>query len=169
MNMWIFRSNIRALEEYHYCKNLDEFEKVCWDFYLLMGLWYLKNHYIEKCTVWRLQPLWKMDDYKFHIENTYGFYVSGDGIVDLKLLDRQGLSNSNVASDTWTWDGYNVSPVYIYKRNYYQDIEETTVDIGVSTNEAKLYFKDSNVPDNNNSLSISNITTQYINDNQRDT
>ena len=77
MKLAIFRSNLRIIEDYHHCKTLEEFEKKCWDFYLLMGLWYLKNNYVNRCTIYRLQPLWKMDDYKFCTNDellTEGFY-----------------------------------------------------------------------------------------------
>jgi len=52
--MWLFRSNLKSLEYYHEFKTLEEFEKKCHDFYLLMCLWYLKNNYVDQVIIWRL-------------------------------------------------------------------------------------------------------------------
>lgn len=51
---WIFRSNLRILENYYNCKNLEDFKSKCWDFYLLQGLWYLENGYFDEFVVFRL-------------------------------------------------------------------------------------------------------------------
>ena len=45
---WLFRSNIRNLEYYHQYTNLDEFEKNCHDFYMLLPIWLLRNNYFDE-------------------------------------------------------------------------------------------------------------------------
>jgi len=56
MKMWLFRSNLRPLENYHSIKDLETFKKECHDFYLLQLIWYLENDYIDEAIVWRLRP-----------------------------------------------------------------------------------------------------------------
>lgn len=51
---WIFRTNLTNLESYHQYDNLKDFEDNLWDFYLLQGLWLLKNTECQEVTVWRL-------------------------------------------------------------------------------------------------------------------
>jgi hypothetical protein len=53
-HFWLFRSNLKNLEYYHEYKELEEFEKKCHDYYMLLGLWLLRNDHIDKFTVWRL-------------------------------------------------------------------------------------------------------------------
>lgn len=52
--LWLFRSDIKHLEYYHKYTTLEEFEKKCHDFYLLMCLWGLKNNYLGEVIIWRL-------------------------------------------------------------------------------------------------------------------
>jgi len=67
-NLYLFRSNLRILEYYHYINNLKEFKEKCHDFYLLQCLWYLENNYIDEVVIWRLQPKNKvMKDITFTI------------------------------------------------------------------------------------------------------
>lgn len=51
---WLFRSNIKHLEYYHQYENLEEFEKNCHDFYMLMPIWLLRNNEFDTVVVWRL-------------------------------------------------------------------------------------------------------------------
>jgi len=51
---WLFRTNLTSLESYHQYNNLDDFEKNCWDFYAVIGLWILQNTDCREITVWRL-------------------------------------------------------------------------------------------------------------------
>jgi hypothetical protein len=51
---WLFRSNIRDLEYYHNFNDLETFENRCHDFYLLMGLWFLKHDIFDEVIVWRI-------------------------------------------------------------------------------------------------------------------
>lgn len=51
---WLFRTNLRIYESYHSCKTLESFRENCWDFYLLMALWFLENNYFDEVTIWRL-------------------------------------------------------------------------------------------------------------------
>ncbi len=51
---WVFRSNSTNLESYHEYNNLKDFEKNCWDFYLIQGLWILKNTECKEVVIWRL-------------------------------------------------------------------------------------------------------------------
>ena len=55
--MWLFRSNLRPLENYHSIKDIETFKKECHDFYLLQLIWYLENDYLDEAIVWRLRPL----------------------------------------------------------------------------------------------------------------
>lgn len=68
-DMWLFRSNIPKLENYHSFKTLVEFKEKCHDFYLLMGIWFLENKHFDKFVVWRLQPKKRVEDKTFIIEN----------------------------------------------------------------------------------------------------
>ena len=64
MNLfWLFRSNIKHLEYYHKYTTLEEFEKKCHDFYLLLPLWLLRNGYLDGVVIWRLtkQPRESID------------------------------------------------------------------------------------------------------------
>ena len=54
--MWLFRSNIRELEYYHQFTSLEEFKEKCHDFYILQGICYLENDYLDEFIVWRLSP-----------------------------------------------------------------------------------------------------------------
>lgn len=51
---WLFRSNIKNLEYYHYIENLETFENVCHDFYMLFPIWLLRNNFFDSVVVWRL-------------------------------------------------------------------------------------------------------------------
>ena len=51
---WLFRSNIKELEYYHKFHDVETFEKSCHDFYLLMGLWFLKKDIFDEVVVWRI-------------------------------------------------------------------------------------------------------------------
>lgn len=51
---WLLRTNLTNLESYHQYDNLKDFENNIWDFYLLQGLWLLKNTDCEEFAVWRL-------------------------------------------------------------------------------------------------------------------
>jgi hypothetical protein len=84
--------------------------------------------------------------------NIYGFYVSGDGLVDLQLWQKQNLQAGPTqtgtplpslmpASNAYQGEGYNVSPVYTYKPNYYQQLQDVIVDVGVKTDNNNIYVK----------------------------
>ena len=55
-SIWLFRSNLRILEDYHDCNTVYEFTDRCWDFYLLQGLQLLNTGDIDEFIVWRLTP-----------------------------------------------------------------------------------------------------------------
>ena len=68
-DFWLFRTNLRPLEYYHQYKSLENFEKNCHDFYLLMGIWFLRNHIYDNFIVWRLNPKrQKLADITFNID-----------------------------------------------------------------------------------------------------
>lgn len=93
-----------------------------------------------------------------NIDNMYGFYVSGDGIVDLQLLQKQGQVAGNVPSSTYTSEqGYPVSPVYAYTQEYYQQTKNYIVDIGIKATDGPIYIKDT---------PISSVIATYVDDNQ---
>jgi len=53
-SLWIFRTNMTNLEDYHQYTTLEDFKQKCWDFYILMGIWLLENKVFDECIVWRL-------------------------------------------------------------------------------------------------------------------
>jgi len=63
---YLFRSDLKILESYHKYKNLEDFKKNCWDFYLIMCLWLLENNYFDEIVVWRLLDK-KKDDIIFKL------------------------------------------------------------------------------------------------------
>lgn len=65
--LWIFRSDIRALEYYHSYKDFDTFEQNCHDFYLMMGVEMLKMGEFDEVTIWRLHPPKKQSHYTLDI------------------------------------------------------------------------------------------------------
>ncbi len=89
--------------------------------------------------------------------NIYGFFVSGDGIVDLGMLRKQGLSAGDTAIGGWTNDGINVSPVYVYKKDYYSQIDTKNVDIGIPTDAGPIYIQNG---------VVENVIAQYVKENQ---
>lgn len=60
---WLFRSDIRKLEYYHEYKDFETFEKKCHDFYLMMGVEFLKMNEFDEVTIWRLHPKIKQPHY----------------------------------------------------------------------------------------------------------
>ena len=95
--------------------------------------------------------------------NIYGFYVSGDGDVDLGLLK---LKNNNLpkgtstvaydSSDFTSTEGYPVSPVYVYSKAAYSSFDQTIIDIGVETENGPLFLLGPG----------SGMQAEYVNDNQ---
>lgn len=73
-------------------------------------------------------------------DNTYGFYVSGDGIVNLGFLTRDDIPPGGIPSDTYKGEGFTVSPVYVYNPNYYQNVQTDIVDIGIKTQDGPIYI-----------------------------
>ena len=63
----LFRSNIRNLEYYHDYRTFDEFERKCHDFYLMMGVQFLKNDDFDEVIIWRLKPKKPIKDITFDI------------------------------------------------------------------------------------------------------
>ena len=70
--LYLFRSNLKSLEYYHQYKTLEEFEKNCHDFYLLMPLEFLKMGVVDKVYIWRLSDK-KRDDIVFKVKNEKGY------------------------------------------------------------------------------------------------
>jgi hypothetical protein len=64
---WVFRTDLRQLESYHSIKNLEEFKKTSWDFYLNQGIYFLENNVFDEVIIWRLQPKEKQYDITFDI------------------------------------------------------------------------------------------------------
>lgn len=64
---YLFRSDLRILEDYHCYKNLDDFKNFCWDFYLLQGLCFLEHDYFDEVIIWRLQPKKRQSDIIFKV------------------------------------------------------------------------------------------------------
>jgi hypothetical protein len=74
------------------------------------------------------------------VSNVYGFYINGSGIVNLGFLTRSGTPPGSIPSSTYTGNGYDVSPIYVYNPDYYQDIKTDIVDIGVKTQDGPIYM-----------------------------
>ena len=88
-------------------------------------------------------------------ENNYhGFLVSGEGDFSLRGFVRAGMS---ATPKTYGYNGLPVSPVYLYKPGKYTNLKRYEMQIGVSTEDSPLVLDDPN---------ISNITIEYVNDNQ---
>ena len=64
---WLFRSDIRELEYYHSYKDFETFEKKCHDFYLMMGVEFLKMNVFDEVTIWRLHPKAKQPHYVMEV------------------------------------------------------------------------------------------------------
>jgi len=65
---WLFRSDIRHLEYYHYFKDLETFEQSCHDHWVLFPLQMLKDNIFDQVVIWRLQPSGKkMKDIVFEV------------------------------------------------------------------------------------------------------
>jgi len=62
--LYLFRSNLKNLEDYHNITNLDEFKEKCWDNYLLQCLNFLENNYFDRVVVWRISDK-PINDIKF--------------------------------------------------------------------------------------------------------
>jgi hypothetical protein len=91
-------------------------------------------------------------------DNMYGFYISGDGVVNLNLLKVQGVNVANVSSSIYTSsEGYPVSPVYAYTKEFYNNYDNFIVDIGIQTIDGPVYIKDG---------TISGVKAEYVKDNQ---
>ena len=90
-------------------------------------------------------------------DNFYGFYISGDGSVNLHMFTYRGIMPGTVLSSNFMSDERYVSPVYVYKKNQYQNLDTMEVDIGIKPDEGPIYVKYGEV---------SNIHAQYINENQ---
>lgn len=95
----------------------------------------------------------------------YGFYISGDGATDLGMLTRKGLSpdEQETLSDAWRNEGFSVSPPYIYKRDYYAQLDKQQMDIINPTSINNIKILDGEI---GTSVSVSDVTVQYINENQ---
>jgi len=61
LHLW--RSDIRHLEYYHQYRDSKTFEEQCHDFYLMMGVEFLKMGKFDEVTIWRLHPKMKHPDY----------------------------------------------------------------------------------------------------------
>jgi len=90
--------------------------------------------------------------------NIYGFYISGDGLVNLNLLTLQGSAPGSVSSSNYSGEGFSVSPVFVYKLNYYQTYNNIIVNIGVKTEDGPIYI--------NNSGDTEVVSLEYIKEKQ---
>lgn len=77
--LWIFRTNLTTLEDYHLFSNIEDFKNRCWDFYLNMGLNFLENDYFDKVIIWRLRdkknnvPAFDSIKFKFKVNSKKSF------------------------------------------------------------------------------------------------
>ena len=69
--LYLFRSNLKNLEYYHSYNTIEDFEKYCHDFYLLMPLEFLKMGVFDKVYIWRLSDK-KRPDIEFKVKNEKG-------------------------------------------------------------------------------------------------
>jgi len=70
--LYLFRSNLKNLEDYHNITNLDEFKEKCWDNYLLQCLNFLENNYFDSVVIWRLSDK-PIKDIKFKVDGKKSF------------------------------------------------------------------------------------------------
>jgi len=69
--LYLFRSNIKHLEYYHSIIDIDEFERNCHDFYLLMPLEFLKMGLFDKVYIIRVHHR-KRETITFKVKNNKG-------------------------------------------------------------------------------------------------
>jgi hypothetical protein len=90
-------------------------------------------------------------------DNVFGFYISGDGVANLQLYNKEGKAVGSVPSDFYKGEGHAVSPVYVYKPAYYQNLPALSVDLGIPISKQKIYFLNGKVSD---------VWLEFIDDNQ---
>jgi hypothetical protein len=78
--------------------------------------------------------------------------------VDLGLTHVDGSKPGQIPSDKWQGEGYDVSPVYIYKKSYYSQFDSQHIDIGVPTDKGTIYVLNGEVK--------GKVFVQYVKDNQ---
>jgi len=69
--LYLFRSNLKSLEYYHSITDVDDFERNCHDFYLLMPFYFLKMGIFDKVYIYRLSDK-KRNTIKFKVKNRKG-------------------------------------------------------------------------------------------------
>jgi hypothetical protein len=90
-------------------------------------------------------------------DNIYGFYIVGDSIINLGTIN----TNNATLNASYRGEGYEVSPVYVYKPDYFQNLLTRIVDIGINTEDGPLY-----VISQNDSGDVEQIYAEYIEKNQ---
>lgn len=77
-SFWLFRSNLKHLEYYHQYTNLNDFIKLCHDFYLIQGFYFLDKNYFDEVIIWRLIKSPK---------NDIVFYINGKKFIQRFVTD----------------------------------------------------------------------------------
>ena len=72
--------------------------------------------------------------------NRYGCAIAGDGLVDLQTLRRQGIGEGETSIEQYKWGDYFVSPVYLYKKGGFQNLDELHADIGIDVSEGPVHI-----------------------------
>ena len=73
------------------------------------------------------------------VDNIHGVPISGDGIVDLQSFRRDGISPNSLPSSNFKDDsGNNVSPVVLYKKSLFQNLDKLPLDIAIDTTEYNI-------------------------------
>lgn len=98
-SIWLFRSNLRILEDYHKaeCTDIEEFEKACHDFWILQLIEFLRQDYFDEAVVWRLKPK------NSHMSSGFTFKVGNK----LKTLRQRFVKDFEDIFD----------PIYCYYKN----------------------------------------------------
>ena len=78
---WLFRSNLKPLESYHQYRNVETFEKNCYDFYMLYPLWLLRSGAFDQVIVWRLTDTPKFD--RLPTREDINFLVDGKRYIQM--------------------------------------------------------------------------------------
>jgi len=92
-----------------------------------------------------------------NVQNIYGNIIGGKGEVDLQTLRKQGVANGVVNVSTYNFNGYDASPVYIYKASTDACLyTKNSIDVGISTTDSPIYLLGSS---NSSASKIS--TAQY--------
>lgn len=124
---WLFRTNLTNLESYHKYDNLEDFENNLWDFYLLQGLWLLKNIDCKEVTIWRMT---KKKNYDIT------FTINGKKFIQKFVRDFNVCFKENNPSVSFFRGGF---PEYCRLLRKNRDFFGTSLYLGASKRRYPIY------------------------------